>query len=94
MNVEQYAKDRDAAIIDAVMNDKWDKARQFCKKYDAEIPENETVFKVGIYKAAQYCVNIPEEVRVKAMRKCLTMGFSPLIRPFEGGNNDTRRSNL
>lgn len=46
MNVEQYAKDRDAAIIDAVMNDKWDKARQFCKKYDSEIPANETVFKL------------------------------------------------
>lgn len=85
MEIGQYAKDRDAAIIDAVMKDNWNTARQFCKKYNVEIPANETVFKVGIYKSAQYCVNIPEEVRTAAMCKCLKMGFSPLIRPFEGG---------
>ena len=85
MDYGQFAKDRDAAIIDVVMKDNWDTARQFFKKYDMEIPANETVFKMGTYIAAQYCVNIPEEVRVTAMRKCQKMDFSPLIRLFEGG---------
>lgn len=39
--------------------------------------------KAGIYKAVQYCENIPQEVKIKAMQKCLELGFSPLIKPFD-----------
>lgn len=84
--MNNFAKERDSAIIEAVMNDNWDKVKQHSQKYGIPIPEEENVMKAGVYKAAQYCTNIPEEVKDTAMRKCLKIGFNPFFEPPERGN--------
>lgn len=78
-----FAEERDKAFIDAVVNDKWDKVRKYSKKYGVPIPKKRSVMKAGIYKAVQYCTNIPEDVKVLAMQKCLQLGLSPFIKPIE-----------
>ena len=78
-----FAEERDKAFIDAVVNDKWDKVRKYAKKYGMPVPKERNVMKAGVYKAVQYCTNIPEDVKVLAMQKCLQLGFSPLIKPYE-----------
>lgn len=78
-----FAEERDKAFIDAVVNDKWDKVRKYSKKYGVPMPKKRNVMKAGVYKAVQYCTSIPEDVKVLAMQKCLELGFSPLIKPYE-----------
>lgn len=78
-----FVEERDKAFIDAVVNDKWDKVRKYSKKYGIPVPKKQNVMKAGVYKAVQYCTNIPEDVKVLAMQKCLQLGFSPLIKPLE-----------
>ena len=75
-----FAEERDQAFIDAVLNDKWDKVIKYSKKYGVPIPKEGNVMKAGIYKAVQYCTNIPEEVKRIAKDKCLELGFSPFIK--------------
>ena len=61
-----FTEERDKTIINAVVDDNSDGVRAYMKKY--RIPaSDDTVMKVGIYKAAQYCTNIPEDVKVLAM---------------------------
>jgi hypothetical protein len=83
-----FAEERDKAFIDAVVNDKWDKVRKYSKKYGVPIPKDRNVMKAGIYKAVQYCTNIPEDVKNLAFTKCLELGFSPLIKPIEEESED------
>lgn len=80
-----FAEERDKAFIDAVVNDKWDKVIKYSKKYGVPIPKKRNVMKAGIYKAVQFCTNIPEDVKVLAMQKCMKLGFNPIIKikPFE-----------
>lgn len=82
-----FTEERDKTITDAVVNDNWDGVRVYMEKY--RIPaSSETVMKTGIYKAAQYCTDIPEDVKILAIKKCVAMGFSPFIRPIgEGSEN-------
>jgi hypothetical protein len=82
-----FTKERDKAFTDAVVNDKWDGVRAFMEKYRMSA-SSDTVMKAGIYKAVQYCTNIPEDVKTLAMQKCLEMGFNPFIRPIGGWNAD------
>ena len=83
-----FAEERDKAFIDAVVNDKWDKVRKYSKKYGVPVPKKRNVMKAGVYKAVQYCTNIPEDVKVLAMQKCLQLGFSPLIKPIEAESEE------
>lgn len=76
-----YAKDRDKAFIALVMNDDIKPWINVCKKYGLKRPDSSRVEKVGIYKAVQYCTNIPEEIKGKAAVKCLNLGFNPFINP-------------
>lgn len=78
-----FAEERDRAFIDAVVNDKWDKVRKYSRKYGVPMPKEKNVMKAGVYKAVQYCTNIPEDVKVLAMQKCLQIGFTPFIKPIE-----------
>ena len=84
-----FAEERDKAFIDAVVNDKWDKVRKYSKKYGVPIPKDRNVMKAGIYKAVQYCTNIPEDVKSLAFTKCLKLGFSPLIKPIEAESEES-----
>lgn len=85
--MSSFTKERDKAFTDAVVNDKWDGVRAFMEKYRMSA-SSDTVMKAGIYKAVQYCTDIPEDVKTLAMQKCLEMGFNPFIRPIgEGSEN-------
>lgn len=79
--LKQFIKDRNEALTRFVMNDDWDALRQYCRKYSVPMPGNRKAAQAGVYKAVQYCTDIPEEVKIKAMKKCLELGFNPLIKP-------------
>lgn len=79
--LERFLADRKEALTKAVMDDDWSAVRKYCRKYHVEMPKEERIFKAGIYKAVQYCTDIPEEVKVLAMQKCLKLGFNPFIKP-------------
>ena len=85
--MSSFAKERDKAFTDAVVNDNWDGVRAYMKKYGMTAL-SDTVMKAGIYKAVQYCTNIPEDAKTLAMQKCLEMGFNPFIRPIGEGSED------
>ena len=76
-----FAEERNKAFTDAVVNDNWDGVRAFMEKYRMSA-SSDTVMKAGIYKAVQYCTNIPEDVKILAIEKCVKMGFSPFIKPI------------
>ena len=82
-----FTKERDKAFTDAVVNDKWDGVRAYMNKYGFS-PSSDTVMKAGVYKAVQYCTNIPEDVKILAIGKCVAMGFSPFIRPIGEGERE------
>lgn len=75
-----FAEERDKAFIDAVVNDNWDGVKRYSKKYGMSIPKKERVMKAGVYKAVQYCTEIPEDVKNLAFKKCLEIGFTPMIK--------------
>ena len=87
-----FAEERDKAFTEAVVNDKWDKVIKYSKKYGVPIPKKENVMKAGIYKAVQFCTNIPEDVKVLAMQKCLQLGFSPVIKFCEPRESEDKES--
>ena len=74
-----YKDERDKAFIAFVKDDDLKPWLKLCKKYGITRPASATVERVGIYKAVQYCTNIPEYIKVLAMTKCLEMGFNPFI---------------
>lgn len=78
-----FAEERDKAFIKAVVDDDWKAVRKYAKKYGVPVPKKKNTMKAGIYKAVQYCTNIPVDVKVLAMQKCLKLGFSPLIKPYD-----------
>lgn len=78
-----YSEERDNAFIEFVKNDNIKPFAKLCKKYHILRPASWRVERVAIYKAVQYCTNIPDDVKVLAMQKCLKMGFNPLIKPIE-----------
>ena len=77
--IETFLKDRHEALTKAVMEDDWKAVRKYCKKYHVPVPSSHKVFKAGIYKAVQGCNDITAEVKSVAFKKCLELGFSPLI---------------
>ena len=79
--MNNFVKERDKAFVKAVTEDDWGAVRKYCKKYNMPVPKSNKVMKTGIYKAVQYCTNIPEDVKEVAFMKCLELGFSPLIKP-------------
>lgn len=87
-----FVEERDKAFIDAVVNDKFDKVRKYSKKYGLPMPKKRNVMKAGVYKAVQYCTNIPEDVKVLAMLKCLKIGFTPFIKPIESKIEDDEKA--
>lgn len=46
-SLEEFIKDRDEAFASGDV----EKVREYCKKYEIEIPEDETIFKAGMHKA-------------------------------------------
>lgn len=77
--MSDFAKERDKAFIDFVETGSMKMVDAYCKKYGVKMPENPKVKQAGIYKAVQACTNISEEIKNKAMIKCLELGFNPFI---------------
>lgn len=77
MNLRQYNKDRNAAIIDLVKTGSLEEWYKVAQKYDMMFPKNEMILKASLYKAAQACVNIPKEIKEKAAEECRALGMNP-----------------
>ena len=82
--MKEFVKERDNAFINFIETGSMEKVDAYCKKYRVKMPKDLKVKQAGIYKAVQYCTNIPEEIKNKAMIKCLELGFNPFIKQFEG----------
>lgn len=91
MEFEDFVRDRDEAITEAVLNDNWSKVRKYCKKYKIKVPDDESVFKAGIYKAAQECTGISQEIKDIAFEKCLALNFYPFMMDRERKNQKNRK---
>ena len=74
-----YKDERDKAFIAFVKDDDLKPWLKLCKKYGIQRPASPRIERAGIYKAVQYCTNIPKDIKGIAMSKCLEMGFSPFI---------------
>lgn len=83
-----FAEERDKAFIKAVVDDDWKAVLKYSKKYGVPVPKKRSVMKTGVYKAVQYCTNIPEDVKNLAFTKCLKLGFSPLIESIEAESEE------
>lgn len=78
--LQKFVKDRDKAITRAVMNDDWEAAKRYCRKYGVPVPGNERIFKGAIYKAACEVLSLSQEVRGKAKTEAEKLGFYPGLR--------------
>ena len=83
IDMKQFVKDRNEAFTAFVMNDDWEAILEYCRTYGVRMPDNDKTFAAGVYKAVQEVTNIPEEVKNVAAMKCLKLGLSPFMRPFE-----------
>ena len=81
--MDDYVKDRDAAVIHFVKTDDLSKVRTYCKKYGVQMPKSRKVAAAGVYKAVIAITSIPEDIRTMAMQKCLRLGFNPMIKPYD-----------
>ena len=77
--MNDFIKDRHKAFADILYNDDFKAMDKYCKKYGVPKPMSRKVQKAGVYKAIQYCSDFTEEEKVLAMKKCLDMGFNPLV---------------
>lgn len=71
----QYAKRRDERFIEFVMNDDKTKLLYLLNDYGVGYPDDETVFRLSIYKRVQECENIDLTVKKTAAVKAMAMGF-------------------
>lgn len=79
VDADAFVRERDEAFTDFVLHGKIDKLKAYCKRYGSPMPRDKRVMACGVYKAVQYCTNIPEDVKNIAMQKCLKLGMSPFI---------------
>lgn len=79
MSINEFLRDRRAAIISAVRDDDWLPMTLFCHKYEMTVPSNARVFHAGVYKMAHECADIPEEIKELAAMKCMDLGFRPWV---------------
>lgn len=76
---KQFLKDRHKAYMNAILKDDWDGVIAYCKKYSvAPIPDL-IIIKAAVYKGAQECTDIPDEVKAIAREKCIALGFKPTM---------------
>lgn len=80
---KRFREDRDEAFIAFILNDDWEPVKQYCATYGISMPENPDVMAAGIYKAVQEVTTMPDDIKVRAAMKCMRLGFTPFMRPFE-----------
>lgn len=81
--MNDFVKERDAAFIHFVETDDLSKVREYCKKWNVQIPKNQKVLMAGVYKAVIAITSMPEDIKIMAMQKCLKLGFNPIIKPYD-----------
>lgn len=85
---KQAVKERDEAYIDFVKTGNLTKIKAYCKKYDILMPKNKKALKVGIYKAVQYCANIPEDVNKRLDLTKVSEVIYNILEEEAPGDND------
>ena len=81
--MNDFVKERDNAFINFVETGSMKMVDAYCKKYGVPMPKDIKVKQAGIYKAVQECTNIPDNIKTKAVFKCMELGFNPFIRPYQ-----------
>lgn len=80
MGLTEFITDRDEAFASGDI----EKVKEYCKKYDIEIPENETIFKAGVHKSICNMYLMPNskislEQYEKSYNWLIANGFNPSI---------------
>ena len=78
--IDKFIKVRNKAFTDAVLRNEWQGVKEYCETYRVPIPENETVFKLAVYKAVCSLSTIPNRVKKVAAVKCEELGFTSDLR--------------
>jgi transcriptional regulator with XRE-family HTH domain len=66
LEVQQQIKDRDRALVRAVMHNDFTTFIDYCVRYSVPMPDDAYVFKMAVYKAALGVVTMPPEIRRNA----------------------------
>ena len=67
--LEKVVADRDKAIKEFVMNDDLSAVITYFLNYGIQIPDNEDVLKLAVWKSALEVTNLPKEVKDTATKK-------------------------
>ena len=81
--MNDFVKERDAALIHFVKTDDLSKVKEYCKKWGVQIPKSQKVLMAGVYKAVIAITSMPEDIKIMAMWKCIELGFNPIIKPYD-----------
>lgn len=81
--MNDLVRERDAAFIHFVRTDDLSKVRAYCKKWGVQMPKSKKVAAAGVYKAVIAITSIPEDIKTMAMQKCLKLGFTPIMKPYD-----------
>lgn len=80
---ENFVKDRHKAFADVLYKDDLTELKKYAKKYGMKYPKGENaekIAKAGVYKAIPHCTDFSEEDKDMAFKKCLELGFNPIMR--------------
>ena len=66
LEVQQQIKERDRALVRAVMHNDFTPFIDYCARYSVPMPDDAYVFKMAVYKAALGVVTMPPEIRRNA----------------------------
>ena len=66
LEVQQQIKERDRALVRAVMHNDFTPVIDYCARYSVPMPNDAYAFKIAVYKAALGVVTMPPEIRRNA----------------------------
>ena len=66
LELQQQIKDRNRALVRAVMHNDFTPFVDYCARYSIPMPDDAYVFKTAVYKAALGVVTMPPEIRRNA----------------------------
>lgn len=75
--LKAYARERDRVFTDFVRSGDIEPVRAFCTMHRMPFPDDDRAFRCAIFKAVQYCTDIPAAVKQLAAEKCRELGMDP-----------------
>ena len=66
LEVQQQIKDRNRALVRAVMHNDFTPFVDYCARFSIQMPDDAYVFKLAVFKAALGVVTMPSEIRRNA----------------------------